>query len=66
MVGSPDRWSSGGSRGGVIVVVVMVGAHRGVKIEICVSLWLLLKGHSGEVILGVNYSIVLEKISLII
>ena len=62
MVGSPDRWSSGGSRGGVIVVVVMVGAHRGVKIEICVSLWLLLKGQAGEILLEVNTSIMIEKI----
>ena len=62
MVGSPDRWSSGGSRGGVIVVVVMVGAHRVVKIEICVSLWLLLKGQSGEILLEVNTSIMIEKI----
>ena len=62
MVGSPDRWLSGGSRGGVIVVVVMVGAHRGVKIEIFVSLWLLLKGQSGEILLEVNTSIMIEKI----
>ena len=32
-------------------------AHRGVKIEIFGSLWLLLKGQSGEILLGVNYSI---------
>ena len=32
-------------------------AHCGVKIEIIGSLWLLLKGHSGKILLGVNYSI---------
>ena len=32
-------------------------AHRGVKIQIFGSLWLLLKGQSGEFLLGVNYSI---------
>ena len=33
-------------------------AHRGVKIEIFVSLWLLLKGQSREILLGVNTSII--------
>ena len=37
-------------------------AHRGVKIEIFVSLWLLLKGPSGEILLGVNTSITIEMI----
>ena len=32
-------------------------SHSGVKIEIYGSLWLLLKGQSGEFLLGVNYSI---------
>ena len=37
-------------------------AHRGVKIEIFVSLWwLLLKGQTGEILLGVNTSIIKEK-----
>ena len=37
-------------------------AHRGVKIEISVSLWLLLNGQSGEILLGVNTSIIKQKI----
>ena len=36
-------------------------AHCGVKNEIFVSLWLLLKGQSGEILLGVNTSINKEK-----
>ena len=36
-------------------------SHRGVKIEIFVSLWLLLKGQSGEILLGVNTSTVSWK-----
>ena len=44
-------------------------AHRGVKIVIFVSLWLLSKGQSGEILLGVNTSTVsleLKKNILII
>ena len=37
-------------------------AHSGVKIEIFVSLWLLLKGQSGVILLGVITSIMKEKI----
>ena len=37
-------------------------AHCGVKIEIYVSLWLLFKVQSGEILLGVNTSIMNEKI----
>ena len=37
------------------------GVKRGVKIEIFVILWLLLKGQSGEILLGVNTSIIKEK-----
>ena len=37
-------------------------SHRRVKIEIFVSLWLLLKGQSGENLLEVNTSIMKEKI----
>ena len=33
-----------------------------VKIEIFVSLWLLLKGQSGEILLGVNTSTMKDKI----
>ena len=36
-------------------------AHHGVKIEILVSLWLLLKGQFGEILLGLNTSIIKEK-----
>ena len=36
--------------------------HSGVKIEIFVSLWLLLKGQSGKILLRVNTSIMNEKI----
>ena len=32
-------------------------SHRGVKIEIFMSLWVPLKGQSGEILLGVNNSI---------
>ena len=37
-------------------------AHRRVKIEIFVSLWLFLKGQSGEILLRVNTSIMKDKI----
>ena len=37
-------------------------AHLGVWIENFTSLWLLLKGPSGEILLGVNTSIMKEKI----
>ena len=37
-------------------------ALGGVKIEIIVSLWLLLKGQSSEILLGVNTSTMKEKI----
>ena len=37
-------------------------AHRRVKIKIFVSLWLLLKGQSGEILLEVNTSTMKEKI----
>ena len=37
-------------------------AHHGVKIEIFVSLWLLSKGQSREILLGVNTSIMNERI----
>ena len=41
-------------------------AHRrddlcGVRIEIFTCLWLLLMGHSGEILLGVNTTIMKEK-----
>ena len=36
--------------------------HREVKIQIFVILWLLLKGQSGEILLGVNTSIMKGKI----
>ena len=36
-------------------------AHSGVRIKIFESLWLLLKGQSGEIILGVNIIITKEK-----
>ena len=36
--------------------------HRGVKIEIFVSLWLHFKGQSGEILLGVNTSIMKKNI----
>ena len=37
-------------------------AHHEVEIEIFACLWLLLKGQSGEILLGVNTSIMKEKI----
>ena len=37
-------------------------ARHGVKIEIFASLWVLLQGQSGEILLGVNTSIMKEKI----
>ena len=37
--------------------------HVGARIEIFVSLWLPLKGQSGEILLGVNTSIIKEKIT---
>ena len=36
--------------------------QRGVKIEICTCLWLLLKGQSGEILLGIYTSIMKENI----
>ena len=36
-------------------------AHPGVKIEIFVSIWLILKGQSEEILLGVNTSFINEK-----
>ena len=37
-------------------------AHRGIRIEHFAGLWLLLKGQSGEIHLGVNIYIMKEKI----
>ena len=37
-------------------------AHCGVKIEIFESLWLVLKGQWGEILLGVNISFITGKI----
>ena len=46
----------------VCITLRSQNAHCGVKIEIFVSLWLVLKGQWGEILLGVNISIIKEKI----
>ena len=50
------------SDSGVCITPRSQTAHRRVKIEIFVSLWLLLKGQSVDVFLGVNTSVMKEKI----
>ena len=41
----------------VCITMRSQNAHRGVKIETFTSLWVPLKGQSGEILLGVNNSI---------
>ena len=47
---------------GVCITPQSQTAHCRVKIENFVSLWMLLKGQSGEILFGVNTSIMKEKI----
>ncbi len=50
------------SHRGVKLCGVSQTAHCEIKIEIFVSLWLLLNGQSGEILLGVKTSIMKENI----
>ena len=50
------------SSSAVYIMPLSQNAHRAVKIEIFANLWLVLKGQWGEILLGVNISIIKEKI----